>query len=346
MRSSWRTMLEGAREEALLAVDLYNQARQPRRLEAFLVHMHIAWTYLLHAEFKRDGVDFRCRLANGYFDRIDGEPKTWGLTQCLDERWPEGGPVKKNLEITIGLRNKIEHRYHEAVAVATSGYAQSLLVNFEEELTNVFDPKYSLGDELRFPIFVGAITGLGNARIEELTGKLPASTRDYLARFESGLDPEIVSDRRFEFRINLIPKLGSKTEADQALTFVKETDLSEDQRAVMADLGKSRAVVIREQIRPASNAGRLMPAAVVAEVARRIPFEFSMHHFVKAWRAVDCRPPFGDEHPFRTKEKYCVYDTAHGDYVYEAAFIEKIVRETTTAEKFKAFLDIDPKSKT
>lgn len=35
-------MLEGAIDEALLAVDLYNQPRQPRRLEGFLVHMHIA----------------------------------------------------------------------------------------------------------------------------------------------------------------------------------------------------------------------------------------------------------------------------------------------------------------
>jgi hypothetical protein len=342
---SWRTMLEGAREEALLAVDLYNQARQPRRLEAFLVHMHIAWTYLLHAEFRRDGIDIRCRMTNGHFDRIDGEPKTWGLAQCIDERWPIGGPVKRNLEITIGLRNKIEHRFHEAVTLATGGYAQSLLVNFEEELTSVFDPKYSLGEELRFPIFVGAITALGNARMQELRSQLPASTRDYLARFEAGLDPAIVSDRRFEFRINLIPKLGSKTDADQALTFVRETDLSEDQKAAMEGLGKSGTVVIREQYRAVSNAGMLRPAVVVAEVAQRIPFGFNMYHFTQAWKALKCRPPSGDKYPSRTEEKYCVFDEPHGDYMYKPAFVEKIVRETTTAEKFKAFLKVDPRSK-
>lgn len=82
-------MLEGARDEGLLAVDLYNQPRQPRRLEGFLVHMHIAWVYLLQAEFTRDGIDYRYRLPNNRFERIDGEPKTWDLKKCVSERWPD-----------------------------------------------------------------------------------------------------------------------------------------------------------------------------------------------------------------------------------------------------------------
>src|SRR5205823_5515704 len=136
-----------------LAVDLYNQPRQPRRLEGFLVHMHMAWLYLLHAEFRRDGVDFRYRLPNGRFERVDGEPKTWDLQRSVQQRWPAANPVRKNLELTIALRNKIEHRYHEAINIATSGYAQALLLNFEDELSSTFDPKYSLGEQLRFPIF-------------------------------------------------------------------------------------------------------------------------------------------------------------------------------------------------
>ena len=77
MKATWRIMLEGSRDEALLAVDLYNQPRQPRRLEGFFVHMHIAWLYLLHAEYRRDGVDYYYRLPNGRFDRVDEERKTW-----------------------------------------------------------------------------------------------------------------------------------------------------------------------------------------------------------------------------------------------------------------------------
>ena len=123
MRARWRVMLDGATEEALLAVDLYNQPRQPRRLEGFFVHMHLAWLYLLHAEFRRDGIDFRYRLPSRRFERVDGEPKTWDLQKSVSKKWPDGGPAGANLELTIALRNKIEHRYHEAVGVATAGYA-------------------------------------------------------------------------------------------------------------------------------------------------------------------------------------------------------------------------------
>ncbi len=54
--------------------------------------------------------------------------------------------MRTNLELTIALRNKIEHRYHEAIVLATNGHAQALLINYEEELTSVFGPIFSLGD--------------------------------------------------------------------------------------------------------------------------------------------------------------------------------------------------------
>jgi hypothetical protein len=338
-------MLEGAREEALLAVDLYNQPRQPRRLEGFLVHMHIAWLYLLHAEFKRDKVDYRYRLPNGRFERVDGEPKTWDLQKSVSERWPDAGPVRKNLELTIALRNKVEHRYHEAIALATSGYAQALLLNFEEELTSVFDPEYSLGEQLRFPIFVGEITALGGARIEELRGNLPRTTKDFLARYEADLDEAITSDQRYEFRINLVQKVGPKGAADRAMTFVRESDLTDEERETLRSLGRAGRVVVREQVRPVASAGYLKPATAVARIQERLTFVFNMHHFVQAWRTTGCRPASGSRHPERTMEQYCVYDEPHRDYLYTPAFIEKVVRETSNADKFEAFVGQKPTKK-
>lgn len=336
-------MLEGAREEALLAVALYNQPLQPRRLEGFFIHMHLAWLYLLHAEFKRDGVDFRYRLPNGRFQRVDGEPKTWQLTRCVEERWPEQTAVRKNLELTIALRNKIEHRYHEAIALATSGYAQALLLNFEEELTSAFGPSFSLGEHLRFPIFVGSLTALGRARIEEMHDYLPAMTRDFIARFEADLDPAIVQDQRYEFRVYLIPKLGPKSEADRALTFVREDELTPEARQAVGELGRSGIVLVRERIRGLASAGLMRPRTAASRIEERIPFKFSLYsHFSRAWRKLGCRPQAGSAHPERTDERYCVYDEPHGDYLYTPAFVEKVVSESSTAEKFRVFTGLSP----
>ncbi len=100
-------MVIAAREEALQAVEIHNSPLSPRPLEGFLVHMHIAWVYLLHAGFAKSGVDYRYRLPNGRYDRVDGDPKTWDLTKSIKERWPASNdPVRVNLELTAGLQNR------------------------------------------------------------------------------------------------------------------------------------------------------------------------------------------------------------------------------------------------
>jgi hypothetical protein len=96
-------MLDAAKHEARLAVDLYNRSSGERTLEAFVVHMHLAWLYMLQARFKRDGVDYRYRKPNGHFERVDGEPKTWDLARCLREQPPdENNSVRLNVEFSSG----------------------------------------------------------------------------------------------------------------------------------------------------------------------------------------------------------------------------------------------------
>ncbi len=338
-------MLEGAKEEALLAVDLYNQPARPRRLEGFLVHMHLAWLYLLHAEFRRRNVNYYYRLPNGRYEKVDGEPKSWDLQRSVAERWPEMGAVRANLELTVALRNKIEHRYHQAIAIATAGYAQALLLNFEEELTSQFGPQESLGEHLRFPIFIGSITAAGRVKMDQLRATLPKNTKDFLARFDADLDPAIADDQRYEFRVNLVPKLGPKSQADASLTFVREADLSDAERATLQGLGRTGTVVVREQKRPVASAGLVKPSYAAPLIEERIPFRFGVHHVVRAWKRLNCRPPAGSRSPEHTDERYCVYDEPHRDYLYTPAFVEKIVREVGTADGFRDFLGLEPTSK-
>jgi hypothetical protein len=70
-------MVEASRDEASLAVRLYNDATDIRSFEGFVVHMHLAWLYLLHSEFTRDNIDYRYWKPHNprRLERIDGEPK-------------------------------------------------------------------------------------------------------------------------------------------------------------------------------------------------------------------------------------------------------------------------------
>jgi len=54
-------LVKASRDEAgltaRLTARLYNDAAEVRSFEGFVVHMHLAWLYLLHAELTRDDVD-------------------------------------------------------------------------------------------------------------------------------------------------------------------------------------------------------------------------------------------------------------------------------------------------
>lgn len=350
MKARWRLTLEGSKDEALLAVDLYNQAKRPRRLEAYFVHMHLAWLYLFEAQYQRQRLDYHFRLPNGRYERVDGEPRTWDLAKFVHKELSEGdadqAPVRKNLELTISLRNKIEHRFEEATTVATAGYAQSLLLNYEERLTRVFGKDATLGPELRFPIFLGTLTREGAVRLAQTQQTLPKRTREFLDSFESGMNPSVAQDHRYEFRVRLLPKIGSKTDADLAVTFVRDADLSDQERALMESLDRSGTVIVREQVRSVSNEDLLKPGQVAAAVEKRIPYRFRVHpHFVRAWKKEAVRPPEGDAHPERTKQDFCIFDRAHRDYLYTSSFVDFLVEHAKTKPAFRELTGTEPTRK-
>jgi hypothetical protein len=348
MGVAWRSMVRAATDEALLAVELYDAPRQPRRLEGFYRHMHAAWHGVLLAKLRRDGVDPRYRDADGRLERVDGEPRLWDLVRCIEEEWPSDHPVRKNLELSIAVRHKIEllATNLDAVMARTAGYAQAMLVNFESTLVGAFGPAVSIGDRLRFPVYVGAITAGSVPEDGRPPKRVPAGVRKVLDDFESGLPERITGDQRYELRIHLIPQEGPRTDDDMAVSFIREEDLSAEQREALATLGRTGAVIVRHELRSVASHGLVKPGAAAAAIEARIPFKFGpSSEFPRAWRALGVRPPSGDPHPEQTDERYCTYDEPHRDYLYTQAFIDKVVRNCDTAAKYRRFIGREPRPK-
>jgi hypothetical protein len=336
-------MVAASREEALMAIELYNRPRGHRSLEAYLVHMHIAWLYLLHAEFERDGTCYYYRDHKNHrrYLKVDGERKAWELSRCVSERWDSGHPVRQNLQLTIRLRNRIEHRYAEGLAVAAIGFLQSLLLNFEDEVVGQFGDGSSIAPEASLPISLNLFSRAGVARLAAEQFSLPRRLRDFFVEYRSALSSDVVEDRRFELRLDLVQKRAPKSEADLAVTFVNEQDLLPDELAAYQTLEKTGRVVIREKERPVANLGRLRPKAVCAAVEERIPYRFGHScEFPLVWKKLAVRPPTSSRGKARKKtdERYCAYDEAHDDYVYTKAFVDLICEKCSTPEGFQDFV--------
>jgi len=108
-----KTLIQKARESAMLAVETYNRPTASFRSGAYVVLMTIAWTSLIHASFFRRKIKPFYRKSNSqHCVKLDGEPKRWELKECLQQFYKDDNPpVRKNLEFFIGLRSTLCRRW-------------------------------------------------------------------------------------------------------------------------------------------------------------------------------------------------------------------------------------------
>ena len=59
MFSVARQLLSKSQEAALTAIQVFNNPLVRFKTETFIVLMIIAWTYLLHAYYRRHGIEYR-----------------------------------------------------------------------------------------------------------------------------------------------------------------------------------------------------------------------------------------------------------------------------------------------
>ena len=60
-----------------------------------------------------------------------------------------------------------------------------------------------------------------------------------------------------------------------------------------------------------------------------------MHHHSMAWKHFKIRPAGTSNGPERTNATYCVYDSAHKDYLYTTAWIDKLIHGLSDSERFQ-----------
>ena len=91
-------LLIKAREAMVAAVHTFNGAGLTFRAELFIVTSVIAWTYLLHAWFRREGIEYQYKEKTK-----QGADKYWELGKSLRHvRCPLSDGAKKNPRVSFG----------------------------------------------------------------------------------------------------------------------------------------------------------------------------------------------------------------------------------------------------
>jgi hypothetical protein len=266
----------------LTAVQIYNNPQIEFKSELFIVSTVIAWTYLLHAYYRKQKVEYRFftqMLKGRRFSRTKfGAIRRWGLTECLEAaECPLDQIVKKNLLFLMGIRNEIEHQMTTRIDDQLSAKFQAAALNFNSEIKRLFGEKYSLDSEQAFSI---QFSGIDEGSAKELLAQpdLPLHIRSFVVQFEQGMTQQEFDDPRFSYRVAFVRKTSnSKTTADKVVQFVPA--------------GTDTASEINKIFLKETEKTKYRPGTIVKQMKAEGYTGFGMQRHTDLWKEKDAKNP-------------------------------------------------------
>lgn len=333
-----KSLIQKARESALLAVETYNRPTASFRSGAYVVLMIIGWTSLFHAIFFRKKIRPFYRKKNSRrYEKIDGEPKRWELKECLACYYENNNPpARSNLEFFIGLRNKIEHWSLLQIDQSIFGECQAMLLNFENLLISEFGERYAIRAGLSFALQFSRVPSkehLGtNTNLQQ---KVFKKIKNYVDSFRSSLSTEIQSSLEYSFKVYLIPKIGNHASKDAiAVEWVKYDPSNPDE---MKKYERVLAMIKPKEVR-VTNLGLLKPSKVVAEVSKGISEKFTMYDHQLCFKYFRVRPSKGATDPSACNNLYCQYDDLHKDYGYKPEWVNFLIEKLSNGNDYSIII--------
>ncbi len=273
-----------SREAALAAVQIFNNPQITFKSEVFIVLMNIAWTYMLHAYYRKSAIEYR------YFDQkgakrrfhrtAKGAFKFWELERCLNEKQcPVDRDSANNLRFLIGIRHEIEHQLTQRIDASFSAKFQACCLNYNEHIKNLFGAKQAIDKYLSFSLQFSAISKDQASQLQAQPA-LPAHIKAFVDGFEGELSDEEFNSPRFAYRVLFVTKTANrKGQADEVIEFVKAGS------ALAKNVNKKYAI-IKETERP-----KLLPSKIVEKMRKEGYSKFNMHHHTELWQQEDAKAP-------------------------------------------------------
>lgn len=274
-------LLAKSREAALSAVQIFNNPIIQFKSESYIVLMVIAWTYLLHAFYRGNKIEYRhYEIKNGKrrFKRTKSDTYLcWELERCLqDNNSPVDKDTANNLLFLIGLRHEIEHQMSRSLDSYLTARYQACSLNYNHYIRSLFGERYGIEQHLIYSIQFAELS------YEQFSTTPPddisSGIMNYISRFDDDLSDDEFNNSRYAYRLIFERKLaGKKGQADKVIEFIK-SDLEE---AALIDKDKW---VKHEVEKPKFLAGQ-----VVRLMQREGFTKFTMHYHTLLWKETDGR---------------------------------------------------------
>lgn len=277
-------LLLKSKEAMLSAVQIFNNPNIQFKSESFIVLSVIAWTYLLHAYYRNNKVEYR------YFDQgkkrksfhitKHGAYKYWELERCLnDGESPVDSVTASNLKFLVGLRHEIEHQMTTKIDDLLSARFQACCLNYNGYLKKLFPKQSGIEKHLSFSL---QFSSLSEKQVDQLVDYegLPQNISTYIQKFDQDLSENDFNDSRFSYRVLFVPKTANrKGQADKVIEFVPAD-------SEIAKGMNKEYVLVKEKEKMKYSAG---------EIWKKIQKEgfkkFGVYQHTKLWQSENAKDP-------------------------------------------------------
>ena len=266
----------------LTSVQIFNNPNIQFKSESFIVLSNIAWTYLLHAYYRSNKIEYRYFETHRQRKRFDktkrGAFKYWELERCLnDDQCPIDNIAKSNLKFLIGLRHEIEHQMTTRIDDYLSARFQACCLNYNEYIKKLFEPELGIDKHLSFSLQFSSITEEHATQLKEFSD-LPGNISSYINGFDAEISTEEYNDLRYSYRVLYVPKsVNHKGQADKVIEFLPANSPE-------AEKLNKEYVLIKEKEKP-----KLLPSKVVALMQEAGYTSFNQHHHTKFWKDMNAK---------------------------------------------------------
>lgn len=266
----------------LTAVQIFNNPNIQFKSESFIVLSNIAWTYLLHAYYRSNNIEYRYFESHGQRKRFHktakGAFKHWELERCLnDAECPIDNVAISNLKFLIGLRHEVEHQMTTRIDDYLSARFQACCLNYNEYIKSLFKDDLGIDKHLSFSLQFSSISEDHANQLNKFSD-LPSNISSYINGYDAEIPNNEYNDLRYSYRVLYIPKsVNHKGQADRVIEFLPANSPE-------AEKLNKEYVLIKEKEKP-----KYLPSKIIALIQESGYPSFKQHQHTQLWHEKDAK---------------------------------------------------------
>ena len=281
-RSVANELLDKSKEAMISAVQIYNNPLIRFKSEMFIITAIISWTYLMHAYYRRIGIEYRYYRQRGQRKKYDrtknGAYKHWELERCINEEFsPLDKGTANNLRFLIGIRHEIEHQKTSSIDEYIGAKLQACALNYSRELVKMFGEEHNIKDNLSLAIQFSPISPEQETllRVDSDDG-IPSNVKNFITTFESELDDEELKSSCYSYKLVYIPmQVNRANQADKAIEFISPDNIN------TKDVERILVKAVEKK--------KFLPSEIVKMMNDEGYSTFTMYYHTQLWHEKDAK---------------------------------------------------------